>query len=69
MRSSTREEGRHVSATLRLGRYSILTTEPATRCPLYLVYKSSRAKCLHITAFPQATPNRGALVSLRVTGH
>lgn len=35
---------------------------------LTILLKSSQAKCLHITAFPQATPNRGAILSPWVAG-
>lgn len=69
VRSSTQEkEGRYFSATLRLGCYSIRTTEPTAHClPFYK--RVPRDKCLQTTALAQATPNRGAIMSLWVAGH
>lgn len=58
VRSTQEKEGRYFSATLRLGCYSILTTEPtAHSLPFYK--RVPRDKCLQITALAQATTNGG----------
>lgn len=68
VRSTQEKEGRYFSATLRLGCYSILTTEPtAHSLPFYK--RVPRDKCLQITALAQATTNGGGIMSLWVAGH
>lgn len=62
VRSTQEKEGRYFSATLRLGCYSILTTEPtAHSLPFYK--RVPRDKCLQITALAQATTKGGGAVS------
>lgn len=66
--SLTQEEGRSFSATLRMRCYSILTTEPATRCPLYHLIKEFTGKVFANHSLSPAT-RRGAILSLWVAGH